>query len=156
MADAVLDRNNNTMGLSNPYLQQGANETVDNLRSRYAGLITQGNFNQGDASGPLSDRLSALNTERMGDMRGTLDRNMNSIYADRMNGFKGVSDQNMEIIKQREMLEKQKEMAKKAKRKAFTSAALGLAGAVAGNAIMPGVGGAMIGGGVGTTAGSML
>ncbi len=156
MADAILDRNQNGLSQSNPFLQQGANESIDNLRNRYAGLITQGNFNQGDASGPLAGRLAALNAERMGDMSGTLDRNMNSLYADRMNGFKGVSDANMDVIRQREMLEKQKEMAKKAKRKALIAGAAGVAGAVAGNALMPGVGGAMIGGGVGSLAGSAL
>ncbi len=155
MSDAILDPKNKELAASNPYLNQGATETVDSLRNRFAGLIQQGGFGGGGADGPLANKINALGAEQMGDMDGSMTRGMPLIYADRQRGFKGVSDANLEVIRQRELLEKQRDMARTAKRKAMQAGVRSLAGAAIGGPVLGGgAAGAMIGGGAGGLIGS--
>lgn len=158
MADAVLDPTKKGLEVSRPYLAQGAGETIDSLKNRYAGLIQEGGFG-GGGEGVLGSRLNALRARKLQDQQDQLDLNMPLLYADRMKGFKGISDVNKQVLDAEEQQRAQALAAKKAKRAALVSGALGLAGMAAGGYLAPvgyGAVGAGIGGGLGQIAGSQL
>jgi len=157
MADAVLDANDKKTrtSISDPYLAQGAGETLDALKNRYAGLIQGSNFGGGGYGGsnPLANRLNQLRSQKLNDQATQLDLNMPLLYADRQKNFMDVSNSEKQILDQEEAMRQQAMAAKKAKQRAFTTGLLGLAGAGAG-AYFGGPAGAQIGGGLGTMAGS--
>lgn len=156
MSDAVINPNAQGIAASDPYLAQGGGESIDDLRKRFAGLIAQGNFSQGDVSNPaLAAKLNSMGAQKLQDISGSFERNLPFEYSKRQAGFQDVSNSNQEILRQEELLRKQAEAAKDAKRKGLVTGVLGLAGAGAG-AYFGGPAGAQIGAGLGTTAGSQL
>jgi hypothetical protein len=160
MADAVLDPNDKKTrtSISDPYVAQGAGETIDSLKNRYAGLIQGSNFGGGFGGGGnslLANRLSQLRSQKLSDQSTQTDLDMPLLYADRQKNFMDVSNAEKQVIDQEEQLRQQAIAAKKAKQRALTAGVLGLAGAGAG-AMVGGPAGAQIGGGIGTLAGSQI
>lgn len=158
MADAVIDPNAQGMAASRPYLSQGGGESIDDLRKRFAGLITQGNFSQGDVTNsPLANKLSTMGTQKMNDASDSFERNLPIAYMERQKGFQNVSDQNMQILREQQALREQQQAAKNAKRRGLATGVLGLAGAGAGLALSGGNPyAAMAGAGAGTALGSQI
>jgi hypothetical protein len=133
MADAVLDPNAQGIAATDPYLAQGGAETLDSLRKRFAGMISQGGFSQGDVSnGALANKLGSMGAQKMDDINSTFDRNMPFLYSQRQAGFQDVNAKNLEILRQEELARKQAQAAKDAKRRGLVTGVLGLAGAGAG------------------------
>lgn len=162
MADAVLDpsklqMNKNSAAMSRPYIEQGAGESIDDLKNRYAGLIQESNFGgSSGGGGPLADRLAALREQKLADLTKKKELELPVEYSQRQGGFLNIVDANRALLAKEAYLKKQQELAEKAKRAGFASSALGTVGGIVGAIYGGGPGGAAIGSGIGSSIGSQV
>jgi len=151
----------------NKFLNEGAQESPEQLSERYGSLFDGTDFGFKKAGGlgidpsvsaALNKRMQHNFTNMVGRERGALMRQVPQDFAQRQSVYQGLADANVRRVMGIEAQAEAARQAAKQKRGALTSSLLGLAGAAGGAMLMPAnpMAGAMIGSGVGSTVGSQL
>lgn len=139
------------------FLAEGAANTPEAMRARYASLFDANKASFGGPSdvlsGALAQKLQANQASSVNDVRDSFLRNSPFDYAKQMGVYQDLSDMRSRRIMASIAAEKQRAAERQIAKKQTASALLGTGGAIAGG-IVGGPAGAAVGGGLGTIVGS--